>query len=537
MSVKRTIVFYSFIIFSFVALIFRLFYIIDAESSIYAAQSSNSYKLLIDKKRGNIYDRNLVPLVSSEATYRVAVLPSIQSKTYLHSVLSEEKFNEISDKFSSGLPFTFETDTFIEESADVEVYLIKKRYSETSIASHFIGYCDSGLTYGISGIEKAYDEVLNSQSASLSLSYPIDAMGRALSGTEPTVYDEGYKSSAGIALTLDAEIQKIAESAATMIEGKGSILITDVNTGEILAGVSLPEFDRSNIAASIASNDSSLLNRNLCAYNVGSTYKIIVSAAALSKGLSGSFSHNCEGSLLLGETSFNCHKTEGHGYLNMKTAFANSCNPYFIKLGQSVGAERLLSLSSLFGLGKPIELCSGISAAAGNLPSSAEIKSSGDLANLSFGQGALMATPVHIAKIISIIANGGYNVEPSLVLGEVDTSGKLIKQDNSTEKTRIISADIAKKIKEYMLYTVTNGTGRSADPENLGAGGKTASAETGWSIEGESIVQAWFSGFYPAEKPKYAIVVLSEGGNSGAAACGPVFKKICDLLYQKGLAE
>ena len=180
MSVKRTIVFYSFIIFSFAALIFRLFYIIDTQSSTYAAQSSNSYKLLIDKKRGNIYDRNLVPLVSNEAKYKVAVLPSIQSKTYLHSVLTKEKFEEISDKFSKGLPFTFETDTFIEESADVEVYLVRERYSKTSPASHFIGYCDSGLAYGITGIEKAYDELYallyTDHTLMYFLSYPIQTI-------------------------------------------------------------------------------------------------------------------------------------------------------------------------------------------------------------------------------------------------------------------------------------------------------------------------------------------------------------------------
>ena len=537
MSVKRTIVFYSFIIFSFAALIFRMFYIIEAESDIYTAQTTNSYKLLIDKKRGTIYDRNLVPLVSNETKYKVAVLPSIQSKTYLHSVLSEEEFSAISDKFSSGLPFTFETDTFIEESADVEVYLTKERYSQNSLASHFIGYCDSGLTYGISGVEKAYDEVLSSASASLSLSYPVDAMGRALSGIEPTVSDAGYSSRAGIALTLDAEMQKIAEAASTMLSQKGSILITDVNSGEILAGVSLPKYDRNNISLSIESDDSSLLNRNLCAYNIGSTYKIIVSAAALSKNINGSFSHNCVGNLELGGTTFNCHKADGHGYLNMKTAFANSCNPYFIKLGQTVGAERLLSLSSLMGLGSSIELCDGIVTAKGNLPQASEIISSGDLANLSFGQGSLMATPVHIAKIISIIANGGYNIEPTLVLGEVDAEEKITKQEKSAEKTRILSADVASKIKDYMIYTVTSGTGRAAAPETLGAGGKTASAETGWSGDGQPLVQAWFSGFYPAENPKYAIVVLSEGGNSGAATCAPVFKKICDLLYQKGLAN
>lgn len=537
MSVKRTIVFYSFMLFSFAALVLRIFYIIQTESEIYAAQSTNSFRLLIDKKRGTIYDRNLVPLVSDETKYKVAVLPSIQSKTYLHSVLSEEEFSKISDSFSLGLPFTFETDTFIEESYDVEVYLINKRYSQNALASHFIGYCDSGLTYGISGIEKAYDETLKNQSASLSLSYPIDAMGRALSGVEPSVYDSGYKNKAGVVLTLDAEIQKVAESAASLITNKGSILITDVNSGEILAGVSLPEYDRNNISLSIECDDSSLLNRNLCAYNIGSTYKIIVSAAALSKNLSGNFSHNCTGSLELGGTTFNCHDAEGHGYLNMKTAFANSCNPYFIKLGQSVGSQRLLSLSSLMGLGSSIKLCNGIVTAAGNLPSASEIQSVGDLANISFGQGSLMATPVHIAKIISIIANGGYNIDPTLVLGEVNSDGMLICEDKNKEKSRIISSNVAKKIKEYMIYTVTNGTGRAAKPEALLAGGKTASAETGWSVDGQPLVQAWFSGFYPAENPKYAIVVLSEGGNSGAASCAPVFKKICDLLYQKGLAN
>ena len=140
-------------------------------------------------------------------------------------------------------------------------------------------------------------------------------------------------------------------------------------------------------------------------------------------------------------------------------------------------------------------------------------------------------------QIISIVANGGYLVEPTLVLGEVDDNGKLIKGQNYTQKTRVLDGEIAKKIKDYMVYTVKSGTGRSASPDFLGAGGKTASAETGWKVDGENIVQAWFSGFYPAEKPKYAIVVLSEGGNSGAVSCAPVFKKICDGIYEAGLVN
>ena len=537
MSSKRIIYVFSFIFLCFSLLILRIFGISSDQSSSYAAKTSNTYKITIDKSRGMIYDRNLNPLVSQEQMYKVAVLPSIESKTYLNSVLSNEEFQKISENFSLGKPFCFETSRFIAETDDVKTYIVKKRYYDNPFAVHIIGYCDTTLTNGITGIEKAYDSLLSQNTASLSVSFPIDAMGRALSGVEPTVYDENYNSDAGVALTLDKQIQEITESAAELLQGNGSILVTDVQTGEILSAVSLPEYNVNDIGASIASNNSALLNRNLCAYNIGSTYKIIVSAAALSQNISPLTTHNCTGSLQLGTTLFNCHKQEGHGSLNLKTAFANSCNPYFIRLGLNVGKEKLLSTSALFGLGKPITLCDGIVTSSGNLPTAESIKTSGDLANVSFGQGSLMATPVHIAKIISIIANGGYLVEPTLVLGEVDQSGNLTKTHSQTQKTRVIDAEVANKIKEYMVYTVESGTGRSAAPEKLGAGGKTASAETGWNSDGENMVQAWFSGFYPAKEPKYAIVVLCEGGNSGASSCAPVFKKICDGIYEAGLAN
>lgn len=537
MSSKRVIYVFSFIFLCFSLLILRIFGISNNQSSSYAAKTSNTYKLVIVKSRGMIYDRNLKPLVCENKSYKVAVLPSIESRTYLNSVLSKEEFDKISINFTLGKPFCFESTKFIPDSKDVTTYITKKRYYDNPFAVHILGYCDSTLTKGVSGVEKAYDSLLSENSASLSVSFPIDAMGRALSGAEPTVYDKGYNSRGGIALTLDRQIQEITETASALLKGNGSILVTDVQTGQILSMVSLPEYNVNDIGASIASDNSALLNRNLCAYNIGSTYKIIVSAAALSHNVSPLTSHNCIGNFELDGTLFGCHKEEGHGRLNLKTAFANSCNPYFIKLGLSIGKEQLISTSSLFGLGKAITLCDGIVTASGNLPTADSIKTRGDLANISFGQGSLMATPIHIAKIISIIANGGYLVEPSLVLGKVDKNGSLIKAQKQTQKIRVLDAEIVNKIKDYMVYTVQSGTGRSATPENLGAGGKTASAETGWQINGENIVQAWFSGFYPAEKPQYAIVVLCEGGNSGAVSCAPVFKKICDGIYESGLVN
>ncbi len=537
MSIRRTIALFSSIILLFGVLVLRLYDLMQDKANAYASHATNSYRLVIDKSRGKIYDRNLAPLTSGDSVYKVAVLPSAQSKIHLKSALPSDEFLKIEERLSKGTPFVFETQTYIEECAGVEVFLVSKRYPEQNLATHLIGYCDNTFSSGIIGIEKAYNDLLSSSSATLSISFPTDAAGNALLGAQSTVSRKGYNSNKGVALTIDAGIQKIAEDASDSIRGKGSILVMDVKNGDILAAVSVPQYDRDNIATSIDLGDSALLNRNLCSYNIGSTYKIIVAAAALSMGYSPNSYYNCEGKIELGGTVFNCHKLEGHGGLNIETAFANSCNPYFIKLGQSVGKERLISLSSAFGLGEEINLCNNITAPAGNLPKLSEISSAGDLANISFGQGSLMATPVHIAKIISIIANGGYDINPSLVLGEVDEDKNIKLEKRENTPTRVISLDVANKIKQYMITTVSSGTGRAAKPSSLLAGGKTASAETGWEIDGEKIVQAWFSGFYPADTPKYAIVVLSEGGKSGAAACAPIFKKICDNLYEQGFCD
>ena len=533
MKAKRTIVFYTFLLFSLSALIIRLYYLSASDITIYANSQGNTFRLNIDKTRGTIYDRNLVPLVYNESVYKVAVFPSIQSKNYLFSVLKDDEFKQIEENFSLGNPFVFTLDRFIEESQDVSVHLIYKRYSDNQLAQHFIGYCTNDFSQGVTGIEKCYDNTLSSYKGSLSLGFPIDATGRSLEGAEININDTTDKSSGGICLTLDSKIQKIAEKAAAKIS-KGSVLICDVNSGEILAGVSLPRYDTDNISQSISHDDSSLINRNLCAYNIGSTYKLIVVSAALSMGISPSYTYNCTGSYEIDGTVFNCHKKEGHGYQNMKDAISNSCNPYFISLGKKIGTERLLSFSSLFSIGKEITIADNLVSSKGNLPDKSEIITSGDLANISFGQGSLMATPLHIAKIISVIANGGYDINPTLIKGNIDENKKLNTYKNKTENVKIISSSVAEKIKEFMVNTIENGTGKSAKPNNLSAGGKTASAETGWLLSGENIVQAWFSGFYPADNPKYAIVVLSEGGKSGAAACAPIFKEICDNLYQNG---
>ena len=169
----------------------------------------------------------------------------------------------------------------------------------------------------------------------------------------------------------------------------------------------------------------------------------------------------------------------------------------------------------------------------GFLPTAAEIKTVGDLANLSFGQGSLSVSPVQLASFISAIVNSGKKPQPQLIKGYSSDDGtRLDKALSSASFTTAFSAEVSAKIKELMISAVENGTGSPAKPENGGAGGKTGSAETGQYLEnGRQIINALFCGFYPAMKPKYSIVVLVENGGSGSLTAGPIFKEICDALY------
>ena len=180
------------------------------------------------------------------------------------------------------------------------------------------------------------------------------------------------------------------------------------------------------------------------------------------------------------------------------------------------------------GFGASAELAPGLFSAAGNLPGSSELSSKAALASFSFGQGKLLATPVQIAALAAAVANGGFSVTPKLVLGTTDENGKLSAAP-IYEKNRVMSEAAAKKLREMMISVVEEGSGANAKPNRGGAGGKTASAQTGqYDKDGNEIVHAWFAGFYPAEEPKYAIAVFAEGMNSGSDFAAPVFKKICD---------
>lgn len=175
----------------------------------------------------------------------------------------------------------------------------------------------------------------------------------------------------------------------------------------VRASVSLPLYDPENVAASIARQDTSLVNRALSAYNVGSVFKPLLAAAALEQGISAQETYECTGSIEVGGHVYRCAYGRGHGTVDMKTALEQSCNCYFVQLGLRLGAQTVYDITKSAGFGQSQQVAGGLRAASGNLPDAAQLEDLGQLASISFGQGALTATPVQVAAMMNLFANGG----------------------------------------------------------------------------------------------------------------------------------
>ena len=128
--------------------------------------------------------------------------------------------------------------------------------------------------------------------------------------------------------------------------------------------------------------------------------------------------------------------------------------------------------------------------------------------------------------MMAIIANGGHKVRPSLVEGEVDLQGNTIRAGGYYERRQIIAQRTALLLQKFLEAVVEKGSGSRARSEVFAVAGKTATAQTGKTENGEEIYNAWFAGYFPADKPEYAVVILKENGGEGAVSCAPVFKEI-----------
>lgn len=492
------------------------------------ADTQALYTLSFGKTRGKIYDSNMVSLVENTQTYVAACLPTKKNKTEIlncNAIFAENK----AELLKAGKPFLAVSNIAKLNMDDVIILPSTQRYSENQAAQHIIGYISSDGV-GVTGIEKAYDSLLNMKSQKSKISFALDATGDKISQEKESI-SLAPGLTQGVVLTIDLRIQRIVESVGKKSLKKGAIVIMEPSTGNLLAVASFPSYSSSSLQDAIKdSNNSPLINRAFMSYSTGSVFKIATTAAALESGIQ-SFSHTCVGYENIDGQIFKCHKLAGHGLLDLQGGIAYSCNPYFIALGQKVGATPIINMAKALSLGQKSRFAEGLYSAAGSVPSP-DSMSAAELANISFGQGALSATPVQIARMVSAIVNNGYTPPANLVLGTT-SNGKLIDSRETPSATvKAMSSKTAAAIKEMLVKTIMDYSGQNGKPKYVTAGGKTGTAQTGsFKADGSEINHGWFAGFFPAKSPKYVAVVFEEDSEGGNAAAAPIFKEIADELY------
>lgn len=527
---KRVVALFSAFAFLFGMLGMR---VLQIQNSPWAASalSNNSVTAYYDAGRGMIYDCKMRPITYMDREKLAVVKPTGEALQQMEGIWDGEKLADLYDQLLDGDPVAIVLDdqVSLESTNDVTVVEHPLRYSDSTFACHLLGYVGGDSGTGESGLEKAYDSWLQQFEGEMRISYTVDANGRLLTGSGTRVVDTLSNIKGGIRLTIDSDIQRIAETAMDQNGiDKGAVIVLEAATGKIRALASRPAYNANRIADYLNRTDSPLINRALHPYAVGSVFKPVIAAAALAAGVNPDFTYTCTGSIQVGNTVFHCHEEGGHGTIKMDTAVSESCNTYFIALGQAAGVDSVLTMAEKLGFGCPNNIADGISGEAGTLPSSEELANPAALANFSFGQGSLTGTPLQVAALYNTLASGGQYYEPYLVEAKIDENGNEVEPYTAPAPLNAINRTDALKINSFLEKTVREGSGSSAASGLFSSSGKTATAQTGQYVNGVEKNQSWFAGFFPSEKPQYTIVVLKEDGVAGGIDCAPVFKAISE---------
>ena len=449
-----------------------------------------------------------------------------------------------------------------------------RQYKEGTLASHILGYAskisDSEYqsrkdTYtqndiiGKTGIEALFEKYLKGKNGTKQIDMAVDGTITAEATGEEAV------SGSNVVLTIDSKLQKIAEDALKdNVEkiknggfGKaydtkgGSVVVMNVKTGEVLAMASYPDYNPQSFANGISNEEWQAYNENTShpllnkciqsAYEPGSIFKMVTAVAGLeSKNITLTERINDTGIYKKYGSEWKCwYYTDyhrGHGYLNVKGAIEKSCNFFFYETADRTGIDTLDKYANYFGLGRKtgIELPNEVSGTLASKDYARSIGTTwnpGDTLNAAIGQGYNRFTPLQIAKYVSMVANGGNNINISIVKTIQNADGTEVSKDeinqfvkqnlglnDDTNEDITLNKDYINAVREGMKSVTSDNGGTAAvrfRDFNITVGGKTGSAEAGKDANGNDIVNAWFVAFAPYEDPEIAVVVMVEGGGHG----------------------
>lgn len=549
---KRGYSAFIFCIVLYTVLIYRLvdIQILKADEYKTRVENQNTVKYSKNSGRGIIYDRNNKPLTDTENKQIILVSKeALNNDSNILNLIKEatemseiEIYKEFQEQTSSSMveietKYLDENKKLKLEENDIIVTEKTLRYSEDALLSHTIGHIKKSDNSGEMGIEKNMDDILsNSNEEYISVFKAGDSgnnqgLDILKGGIEEVDESEDDKH---IKITIDSDIQKIVEDVVNKEENPTAVVISDVDTGEVLSISSRPNFDQNNIEQYFGENSTdngAFINRATKAtYAPASTFKLVVLYAALeNKVIDENYTYNCTGNVVLGESDekLNCNKLDGHGIQNLQQSLSNSCNTAFYDIALKLGRDKILEAAKTLHLDEKVDI--GIEEYFKELPGDIPLNL------LAIGQGNLSLTPIQINQMTQIIANNGTYKPLYLYDSVIDNNKNTIKTFKSSKEEEIISPYSLTIVKEMMKDVSKEGTAKVLSELKGGSGVKTGTAQV--KIDGKDATNGLITGYYPEDNPKYAITVIVEGIikddiviNKSAV---PIFQEICQKLNKK----
>ena len=589
----------------FAVIFFRLWFlqVLSGDNYVAVARENRVRQIKIQAPRGEIVDRHGQPLVVNRNSLSIKVTPEKlpQDRAEREQVyrrlarllgLKPRRLERRVERELKALPYSKPT-IKQDVNQDLVAFVLERQedfpgvepereslreYPHGQIGAHLFGQVGEvspeelkdtrfngvsmGDRVGKAGIEAEYDRFLRGRNGAARVE--VDALGK-LTKTLKRVQPRQGKQ---LRLSLDLDVQRVAQEALAGGTGKGAFAVMNVQNGEVIALGSQPSFDPNVFTKPITKKQldaltskdlgEPLLNRAIQAgYPTGSTFKLITATAALESGhITPTTPLSDPGSLTVGGIKFENAGGVAHGVLSLVQALTVSSDVFFYQLGRDMNEKgmplqewgRRLGIGRRTGIDLPAEQ-------PGRLPTphwrdtwykkklADRPWSVGDNINLSVGQGDLLANPLQMAVAYATIANGGRVLRPRLGLRIEDATGQVLQQLDAPTARRVkIAAENRQAILEG-LYGAANAPGGTSTPVFAGfpipVAGKTGTAEHLGKAD-----QSWYVALAPYPNPRYVVAVTDEAGGFGAETAAPMARRILaelldvkeDSLVQGGAA-
>lgn len=525
--------------------------IVDGDQ--YAEQARRQYesKVVLQADRGALYDRNGNLLATNAVSISFAADPKHLEHPKKLAKAFSEAFAEPYDLWLGKL--TQKNTSFVwlrrkvsgqaleqlknlEDEGLIKLKEPLRHFEYASLGAQAVG-CTDIDNNGLNGVELYYDQQLRGSDGYMVMQR--DARGRRRPDVDlPQVRPQ---HGSGLVLTLDINIQGIVEDELRKgVERAGAVsgtaLAIDPRTGELLAVASYPTYDPNNLKS--AEPAAVRVRAITDTYEPGSTMKLVTAAAAIEEGLVDPAEEiDCENGL---------YKIAGHiirddhpsGVVSFREAMSRSSNIAMAKVASRVAPPRFYKYVRDFGFG----IISGV-----DLPGEArgEVKKPDEFTDgtqefMAFGY-QLAVTPLQLVSAYAAVANGGVMMKPHLLKRRLDRNGETIEEIEPQEIRRVISAETAGVLRDMLVQVVDSGTGRSAQVSGMKIAGKTGTSQQLFDgAYSKEKYNASFVGFFPADEPKVALLVLLDSptnGYYGGLVAGPIFREIARRIMGASVGD